>query len=105
MANKKNHISEEKQVNIELPESIDKALNKQRKERGQIKKRIFAAAMKLWLSLPASIQSQILDKSLPETEFEKLVTAIVDRHIEKSIPKYADEFCCTKKEAPKNEVT
>jgi hypothetical protein len=63
--------------------TVDKFLS-QASERGFTKKRVLAAAAKLWIELPLEIQAKLLNQSLDGNSFIDLVRQIADEQIKKA---------------------
>ena len=63
---------------------VDKFLG-QASDRGFTKKRVLAAAAKLWTELPLEVQARLLDKSTAADSFADLVRRIVDEQIKKAV--------------------
>jgi hypothetical protein len=63
---------------------VDKFLG-QAAERGFTKKRVLAAAAKLWTELPLEVQARLLDKSTSADSFTELLRKIVDEQIKKAV--------------------
>lgn len=63
--------------------TVDKFLD-QASSRGFTKKRVIAAAAKLWIELPLEIQAKLLNQSLDGNSFIELVRQIVDEQIKKA---------------------
>lgn len=64
---------------------VDKFLT-QASKRGFTKKRVLAAAAKLWTELPLEIQAKLLDQTLDDKSFVQLVRQIADEQIKKAKP-------------------
>jgi hypothetical protein len=62
--------------------TVDKFLD-QASERGFTKKRVLAAAAKLWTELPLEVQARLLSKDTNINSFTELVRQIVDEQIKK----------------------
>ncbi len=78
MAYKKN----EKTLAADIPTGVFRDFEKQRFQRGQIKKQAITAALNLWISLPEDIQARIINKSLDSNALVELVEQILDQRIE-----------------------
>ena len=65
---------------------VDKFLS-QASKRGFTKKRVLAAAVKLWTELPLEIQAKLLDQSLDSESFVKMVRQIADEQIKMALKK------------------
>ena len=65
---------------------VDKFLT-QASSRGFTKKRVLAAAIKLWTELPLEIQAKLLDQSTDGDTFINLVRQIADEQIKKTLKK------------------
>lgn len=79
--------NDEKTLNADIAADLFDLLEKQRRNRGQIKKDAVQAAIKLWVDLPRDIQSSLIDRSLDANSLVILVQEIVDQRIAKG---YAD---------------
>ena len=77
---KKNEKLLSADVNCEI---VDKFLN-QASKRGFTKKRVLAAAAKLWTEIPLELQAQLLSEDVVKSSFTELVRQIVDEQIEKA---------------------
>jgi hypothetical protein len=62
---------------------VDKFLT-QASERGFTKKRVLAAAIKLWTELPLEVQARLLSKDTAIDSFSDLVRHIVDEQVKKA---------------------
>jgi len=62
---------------------VDKFLS-QASDRGFTKKRVLAAAVKLWTELPLEVQARLLGKNTPDDAFADLVRRIDDGQIKKA---------------------
>lgn len=67
---------EEKSFGAEVPVSLIEQFQDQAADRGYLKKRAVLAMVKLWLSLPQSVQSDLLAGEDPKT-LESLIRSIV----------------------------
>ncbi len=68
-------------LSVEIPSPLFEAFDKQRLERGQVKKAAVVAAIKLWIELPEEIQARLLNQALDGSAFVELVEQIVDERI------------------------
>ena len=82
MAYKKN----EKTLTSDIPLKLFEAFNKQRTERGQVKKEAVRAMLQLWLQLPQEAQGQLLNQNTSES-FTELIRQIADEQIQKALKK------------------
>ena len=73
MVQKKN----EKLLSADIDRKVVDAFLSQASQRGFTKKRVLASAVKLWTNLPLEIQAKLLDQSLDDKSFIKLVRQIV----------------------------
>ena len=83
MAYKENY----KTLSSDIPVELFDEFNKQRTERGQVKKEAVRAMLKLWLQLPHQTQAQLLDQSTDNDTFIALVRQIADEQIQKALKK------------------
>jgi len=84
MALKKSDIYKEKGVNLagKVPTAIAKKFRSQARQRGQKVKKNLAAAAKLWVELPETMQARLLNQSLDANSFIEIVQQIVEERIE-----------------------
>ena len=73
--------SDEQTLAGDIPAKLFEDFEKQRSERGQVKKAAIVAAIRLWLGLPRDVQARLIDQSLEDSAFIELVQRIVDEHI------------------------
>lgn len=83
MVQKKN----EKLLSADIDRPLVDAFLSQASQRGFTKKRVLAAAVKLWTNLPLEIQARLLDQSLEEESFTDLIRQIADEQIQKALQK------------------
>jgi len=83
MAYKKN----EKTLGADIPTKLFEAFNKQRSERGQVKKEAVRAMVQLWIELPQELQARLLNQSTDSATFIHLVRQIADEQIQKALQK------------------
>ncbi len=74
----------EKLLSADIDRKIVNTFLSQASKRGFTKKRVLAAAVKLWMELPLEIQAKLLDQSLDSGSFVSLVRHIADEQIKKS---------------------
>lgn len=79
----------EKLLSADIDRTIVDAFLSQASQRGFTKKRVLAAAVELWTSLPLEIQAKLLDQSLDSGSFTELVRQIADEQIQKALKKRA----------------
>lgn len=77
----------EKLLSADMDRKIVDEFLSQASTRGFTKKRVLAAAVKLWTHLPLDIQAKLLDQSLNEDSFIDLVRQITDEQIQKALKK------------------
>ena len=83
MAYKKN----EKTMGADIPIKLFEAFNKQRTERGQVKKEAVRAMVQMWLQLPQEVQARLLNQTTDSDTFTDLVRQIADEQIQKALQK------------------
>ena len=83
MAYKKNEIT----LGADIPKKLFEAFNKQRTERGQVKKEAVRAMVQMWLQLPQEIQSKFMNQTTDNDTFTELVRQIADEQIQKALKK------------------
>ena len=83
MVQKKN----EKLLSADINRKIVDNFLSQASKRGFTKKRVLAAAVKLWTELPLEIQAKLLNRSLDGKSFISLIRQIADEQIKKSLKK------------------
>ena len=83
MAYKKN----EKTLGVDIPLKLFEAFNKQRTERGQVKKEAVRAMVQLWLQLPQELQSKLMNQTTDNDTFTDLVRQIANEEIQKALKK------------------
>ena len=83
MVQKKN----EKLLSADMDRKLVDDFLSQASQRGFTKKRVLAAAVKLWIQLPREVQATLLDQSLDEDSFIDLVRQIADEQIQKALKK------------------
>ena len=77
----------EKLLSADIDRKIVDEFLSQASKRGFTKKRVLAAAIRLWTHLPLEIQAQLLDQSIEEESFIHLVRQIADEQIQKALHK------------------
>lgn len=77
----------EKLLSADINRKIVDNFLSQASKRGFTKKRVLAAAVKLWTELPLEIQAQLLDQSLESGSFVEMVSHIADERIKKALKK------------------
>ena len=81
MTNEKIKENSVKPLNVDISTGLFARFEKQRRERGQIKKVAAEASLRLWISLPDEIQARLINKALDSDSFIELVEHIVDERI------------------------
>lgn len=74
----------EKLLSADINHKVVDNFLSQASKRGFTKKRVLAAAVKLWTELPLGIQAKLLDQSLDSGSFAEMVRHIADEQIKKS---------------------
>ena len=77
----------EKLLSADMDRKLVDDFLSQASQRGFTKKRVLAAAVKLWIQLPREVQATLLDQSLDEDSFIDLVRQIADEQIQKALKK------------------
>ena len=77
----------EKLLSADIDRKIVDNFLTQASKRGFTKKRVLAAAVKLWSELPLEIQAKLLDQSLDSGSFVEMVRHIANEQIKKSLKK------------------
>ena len=77
----------EKLLSADINHKIVDNFLSQASKRGFTKKRVLAAAIKLWTELPLEMQARLLDQSLDSGSFVDLVRQVADEQIKKSLKK------------------
>lgn len=77
----------EKLLSADIDRKIVDEFLTQASKRGFTKKRVLAAAIRLWTNLPLEIQAQLLDQTLEDESFIHLVRQIADEQIQKALQK------------------
>ena len=80
MAYKKN----EKTLSSDIPIKLFEAFNKQRTERGQVKKEAVRAMIQLWIQLPQEVQGRLINQTTNSDTFADLTGQIIDEEIQKT---------------------
>ena len=83
MAYKKN----EKTLSSDIPIKLFEAFNKQRTERGQVKKEAVRAMVQLWLQLPQEVQGHLINQTTDSDTFTDLAHQIANKQIQKALKK------------------
>jgi len=83
--------TDERTLAGDIPAKLFEDFEKQRSERGQVKKAAITAAIRLWLGLPRDVQARLIDQSLDEPAFIELVQRIVDERIKAGPPQPAKQ--------------
>ena len=74
----------EKLLSADIDRKVVDNFLSQASKRGFTKKRVLAAAVKLWTKLPLEIQAKLLDQSLDSGSFVEMVRHIADEQIKKA---------------------
>jgi hypothetical protein len=77
----------EKTLSSDIPMKLFEAFNKQRTQRGQVKKEAVRAMVQLWLQIPQEVQSKLMNQTTDSGSFTKLVRQIADEQIHKALKK------------------
>ena len=77
----------EKLLSADIDRKVVDNFLTQASKRGFTKKRVLAAAVKLWIELPLEVQAKLLDQSIDGKSFVSLVRQITDEQIKKSLKK------------------
>lgn len=83
MAYKKN----EKTLGADIPRKLFEAFNKQRTERGQVKKEAVRAMVQLWLQLPQEVQGRLINQTTDSDTITDLAHQIANNQIQKALKK------------------
>ena len=74
-------------MGADIPIKLFEAFNKQRTERGQVKKEAVRAMVQMWLQLPQEVQARLLNQTTDSDTFTDLVRQIADEQIQKALQK------------------